>query len=65
MKEKHFYVTIEVTAQMHGDIDKHELRGRILRYIHNEKQRENHVNSCCYVHGEHTLSIYDENGNEV
>ena len=65
MKEKRFYVTIEVTAQMHGDMDRYELRGRIMDYIHNENMKKNHVNSNCYLHREDVMSIYNEKGEEL
>lgn len=65
MTDKKFYVTIEVTAQMCGTEKPQELRGRIIDYIHNENQKKNHVNSWCYLHGEHVMSIYDEKGNQV
>ena len=62
MTDKKFYVTIEVTAQMRGEMDSRELRGRILDYIHNENQKKNHVNSNCYLHGENVMCIYNEKG---
>ena len=65
MEGKRFYVTIEVTAQMRGDMDKWELRGRILDYIRNENRKKNHVNAICYVHGENVMSVYDEKGEEL
>lgn len=65
MKDKRFYVTIEVTAQMFGTEKPEELRGRIIDYIHNENIKKNHVNSWCYLHQEHVMSIYDEKGNQL
>ena len=65
MDEKRFYVTIEVTAEMRGSRRPSDLRGRIMHYIHNEKQKENHAYGSCYLCGESVMSINDENGNEV
>lgn len=62
MEDRHFYITIEVKAQISGTADNHELRRRILNYIHNEKQRENHPNATYYVSGERIMSINNEKG---
>lgn len=66
MAEKRFYVTIEVTATTNGaDLDKHELRRRIIQYIHNENQKQNNPYGSCYLHSENIVSINDEKGKEL
>ena len=68
MTDKRFYVTIEVTAQMCGSMEKltpdnkREVRGRIIDYIRGENQKRNHVNASCYLYRENILSINDEKG---
>ncbi|MDD6017214.1 MAG: hypothetical protein PUC18_13235 [Prevotellaceae bacterium] len=65
MEDKKFYVTIEVTGQMRGEVSKDEIRRRVINFIHNEKQKENHCYAPCYLTGEHVMSVYDEKGNEL
>lgn len=68
MKDMRFYVTIEVTAQMCGSMErltsenKKEVHGRIIDYIHGENRKKNHVNARCYLYRENILSINDEKG---
>ena len=68
MKDMRFYVTIEVTAQMCGSMErltsenKNEVRGRIIDYIRGENRKKNHVNASCYLYRENILSINDEKG---
>lgn len=65
MADKRFYVTIEVTAQMCGEVSKDEIRRRVFNYIHNEKQKENRCYAPCYLTSEYVMSVYDEKGNEL
>lgn len=68
MKDMRFYVTIEVTAQMCGSMErltpenKNEVRGRIIDYIRGENRERNHINANCYLCRENILSINDEKG---
>jgi hypothetical protein len=71
MEDKHFYITIEVTAQMNHAPKKmtaderRQVRGKVLDYIHNENQKKNHVNSSCYLYRERIMSVYDEKGESL
>lgn len=65
MADKRFYVTIEVTGLMRGEVAGDEIRRRVINYIHNEKLKENHCYAPCYLTSEHVMSVYDEKGNEL
>ena len=65
MADKRFYVTIEVTGQMRGDVSRDEIRRRVINFIHNEKQKENHCYAPCYLTSEHTMSVYNEKGEKL
>lgn len=68
MKNVHFYITLEVTAQLDGDFVKDEpenrekIRGKIVEYIQSAKRK---LDYNCYLHSEHIMSIYDEKGKEL
>ena len=65
MTDKRFYVTIEVKAQLSGDVSNDEIRRRVINYIHNEKQKENHVCNPLYLNGLWVMSVCDGNVNEL
>lgn len=50
---------------MRGEVSKDEIRRRVINYIHNEKQKENHCYAPCYLNSENIMSVYDEKGNEL
>ncbi len=68
MKNVHFYITLEVTAQLDGDFvkdkpeNREKIRGKIVEYIQSAKRK---LDYNCYLHSEHIMSIYDEKGKEL
>ena len=69
MTDKRFYVTIEVTAQLSGELEKNteanrqEIQNRLRRWLYDPKRRK--LDYDCYIHNENIMSINDENGKEL
>ena len=68
MTDKHYYVTIELTVQLSGDMEKktpeniRKIRGKICDRIFNGNRK---LDYSCHIHGEHIMSVIDEKGNEI
>ena len=66
MKDMRFYVTIEVTAQLSGGLEKNteanrqEIGRRLRNWFFDPKGRK--LDYDCYIHGENIMSINDEKG---
>ena len=68
MKNKHFYITIEATAQISGELEKNSEENRrkywakIMDYINSAKRK---LDYSFYLHNINVMSIYDDKGKEV
>lgn len=66
MKDMRFYVTIEVTAQLSGELEKdtkenrQEIGRRLRNWFFDQKGRR--LDYGCYIDGENIMSINDEKG---
>ena len=68
MTDRHYYVTVEVTVQLCGSMEKktpenlNKIRGKICDRIYNGNRK---LDYSCYIHGENIMSVIDEKGNEI
>ncbi len=68
MIDKHYYVTIEVTVQLSGGMEKNtpenrnKIRERICDSIYNGDRK---LDYSCHIHGNYIMSVIDEKGNEI
>ena len=68
MTDRHYYVTVEVTVQLSGGMEKNtpenrkKISGNICDRIYNDNRK---MNYSCHIYGKNILSIIDEKGNEI